>query len=61
MIPMVKVFLYNNLKLYDEIPTAFGNIKLKIEDYNGADNERTQLLERWRDTFHVDFDFSLFM
>ena len=57
----MKVFLYNNLKLYDEIPTAFGNIKLKIDDYNGADGERTQLLEKWRDTFHVDFDFSIFM
>ena len=36
-------------------------IKLKIDDYNGADGERTQLLEKWRDTFHVDFDFSIFM
>lgn len=57
----MKIFLYNNLKMYDEIPTAFGNIKLHIEDYNSAEGDRNQLLDRWRDTFHVDMDYSIFM
>ena len=50
----VKVFLYNTLKLYDGIPTAFGNINLKIDEYQSADNERSSLLNEWRDKFHVD-------
>lgn len=52
----MKVFLYNNLKLYDQLPSAFGNVQLKVEDYNGASGERDQLLEKWRDNFHLDMD-----
>ena len=57
----VKQFLYNTLKLYDGIPTAFGNINLKIEDYQGAEAERNALLENWRDRFHLDMDWEQFM
>ena len=57
----VKMFLYNTLKLYDNIPTAFGNIQLKIEDHQGAESERTALLDKWNDTFHLDMDFEQFM
>lgn len=49
-----KMFLYNNLKYFDGIPTAFGEIKLKIDDYQSAEADRNSLLDRWRDTFHVD-------
>ena len=52
----VKQFLYNTLKLYDGIPTAFGNINLKIDDYQSAESDRNTLLDSWRDTFHVDLD-----
>lgn len=52
----VKTFLYNTLKMYDGIPTAFGQIQLKIESFEAADGERKELLERWRDTFHLDMD-----
>lgn len=57
----MKVFLYNNLKLYDGIPTAFGVINLKIEEYQSADADRTALLEKWRDTYHLDMDWEQFM
>lgn len=57
----VKMFLYNTLKLYDNIATAFGNITLKAEDHQGAEAERTTLLDRWRDTFHLDMDIEQFM
>lgn len=57
----VKVFLYNNLDLFDEMPTAFGNIKLKIEKYQGAEQERSSLLEKWRDTFHLDMGWEEWM
>lgn len=57
----MKIFLYNTLKLYDGIPTAFGNINLKIEEYQAADGERTALLDKWRDTFHLDMDWEEWM
>lgn len=50
----VKMFLYNTLKLYDGIPTAFGEIKLKTEDYQSAEADRTALIKEWTDVFHVD-------
>lgn len=49
-----QVFLYNNLKYYDELPTAFGPNKLRIEDYQGAAAERKQLLAEWDQIFHLD-------
>lgn len=48
-----KIFLYNNLKLYDGITTAFGTINLKVDDYQSADSERTSLLNEWRDRSHL--------
>lgn len=57
----VKQFLYNTLKLYDGIPTAFGNINLKIEDYQSAEADRNALLDKWRDTFHLDMDWVTWM
>ena len=54
----MKVFLYNTLKLYDGIPTAFGQINLKIDDYQSADGDRNTLLDNWRDKFHLDMDYS---
>lgn len=57
----VKMFLYNNLKLYDGIPTAFGNINLKLDEYQSADGDRNTLLERWRDVFHLDMGWEEWM
>lgn len=57
----MKMFLYNTLKLYDGIATAFGNINLKIDEYQGADSERTSLLDRWTDLFHLDMSWEQFM
>jgi len=57
----MKQFLYNTLKLYDNIPTAFGNINLKTDDYQSAESDRNQLLEKWRDTYHVDMDWESWM
>ena len=57
----VKQFLYNTLKLYDGIPTAFGNINLKIDDYQSAEGDRNALLDKWRDSFHLDMQWEKFM
>lgn len=50
----VQIFLYNTLKHYDEIQTAYASINLKIDEWSGAKNERESLLERWKNTFHLD-------
>lgn len=52
----LKMFLYNTLKLYDGIPSAFGNVQLKTEEFQSADAERTALLNQWTDVFHLDLD-----
>lgn len=57
----MKMFLYNNLKLYDKIPTAFGEINLRIDDYSNAEGDRNALLEKWRDVFHLDMQWEEFM
>jgi hypothetical protein len=57
----MKMFLYNTLKMYDNIPTAFGNINLKIDDLQSAEESRNTLLDKWRDTFHLDMDWEQFM
>lgn len=54
----MKIMLLNTLKHYDNVSTAFGTINLKTEDYQSAIGERNELLERWRDTYHVDQEYS---
>lgn len=57
----LKMFLYNTLRHYDGIPSAFGNINLKIDDYNNAESDREALLNEWRDKFHLDMSLEQFM
>lgn len=52
----IKRFLYGAMKHYTEIQTAYGNINLKIDDWANAEQERKDLLERWRDVYHLDVD-----
>lgn len=49
-----KKFLYESLKHYPELNSAYGNIALKIEDWQQADDNRKQLLEQWNNTYHLD-------
>ena len=55
----LKTFLYNNLKYYNELPTAHGTINLKIDDYQSAEGDRKALLEKWDDVYHVDQDWAI--
>lgn len=50
----VKMFCWNTLRHYDELPTAFGTIKVNAQDWQGAEDKRKALLDEWRNTFHVD-------
>lgn len=50
----LKEFLYNTLIMYDELPTAFGSIKINVERWASATADKEALLNDWRDKFHVD-------
>lgn len=47
----IKIFLYNNLKQFDQIDTTFGQISLKIDDWNNADDDRANLISKWDETY----------
>ena len=49
-----KVFLYNNLKHYTSMETAYGHIDLKIDDWSNAEGDKKELLDGWDDTYHLD-------
>lgn len=57
----MKVFLYNTLKMYDGIPTAFGQINIKTDDLAGAEEARNTLLNDWRDRSHLSINNIRFM
>jgi len=46
-----KMALFEILKNYDSINTAFGNLELKIENLEQAEDKRDQLLEVWDQRF----------
>lgn len=47
----IKISLYEILKNYDVVNTAFGNIELKIENLEQAEDKRDALLESWDSKF----------
>jgi hypothetical protein len=50
----IKRFLYNTMKHYGEIQTAYGTINLKIDDWASAEADRKDMLEKWKDLYHMD-------
>ena len=57
----MKEYLFNNLKYWDKIPTAHGELNLRIETWEGATAEKTAMLNQWDDTYHVDESPIIFM
>lgn len=55
----MKIFLFNNLRLYDNLNTPFGSINLRLDDYSNAVGERKEWLEKAEDTFFVDQDYAI--
>lgn len=49
-----KVNLYNNMKYYTELQSAYGTINLRIDDWSNAESERKDLLNTWGETYHLD-------
>ncbi len=52
----VKRFLYNIMKHYTEIQTAYGNFNMKIDDWANAESDRRELIERFKDVYHLEHD-----
>lgn len=52
----VKKYMFDNLKHYDNLTTAYGQLSLRIDDWSGAESERQQLIEKWEQTYHMDLN-----
>lgn len=52
----IKRLLYGALKHYRELQTAHGTISLQIDDWANAESERKELIEHWRDVYHMEAD-----
>lgn len=50
----IKRFLYNTMKHYTELQTAYGNINLRIDEWSNAESDRKDLIEKWRDVYHLE-------
>ena len=48
------MYLYNALKYYSTIQTAYGTLDLKIDNWENAESERNDLLSQWDDNYHLD-------
>lgn len=50
----IKRFLYNILKHYENIETAYGSINLRIDEWSNAEADRKDLLTRWGELYHLE-------
>lgn len=50
----VKENLYPTLKMYNELQTSIGNVNLRLDDWQNAEADRKELLNRWDDNYHLD-------
>ena len=56
----VKDALYQTMKHYTNINTVFGNVDLKLDEWQQAAGDRKQLLDEWENVYHIDqiaFDY----
>lgn len=50
----VKRFLYNSMKHYSELQTAYGTINLRLDEWSNAESERKDMIEKMRDLYHLE-------
>ena len=50
----VRRTLYNNLKYWEELQTAAGSFRLRIDDFQDAENQRNELLDNWNESHHLE-------
>lgn len=51
----IKRFLYANLKHMDKIETSYGTVDLHIEDWSSAEQDRREIINRFKQDFHLRF------
>lgn len=51
-----KVYLYNTLKHYDNIETVLGTIQLHIDEWSGAEQDRLNKIQEWKQNYHLEQD-----
>lgn len=50
----VKDALYQTMKHSNDIPSAYGNISMKLDEWQQAASDRKALLDEWKNTYHMD-------
>lgn len=50
----VKDMLYQTMKHYNEIQTAYGTIQMKLDDWQNAADQRKQLVDDWANLYQMD-------
>lgn len=50
----IKRFLFNAMRNYDEIQTAYGTYKLRTDEWSSAESDRNELLREWDEVFHLE-------
>ena len=50
----VKWAMYGLMKHHNNIQTSYGNIEMKIDDWQNASEERKSLLQDWDEKYHLD-------
>lgn len=50
----IKDALYQVMKHYSNINTVYGNIDMKLDEWQQASADRKQLLDEWDNTYHID-------
>lgn len=51
----VKAGLYPTIKHYEGLDTVYGRIELKLDNWANAEEERNQLIEKWDESYLLDF------
>ena len=46
--------LYQTMKHYNEIQTAYGTIQMKLADWQNAADQRKQLVDDWANLYQMD-------
>lgn len=52
----IKRFLYNIMKHYNEIQTAYGTLNMRIDEWSNAESDRKDLIEKWKDVYHLEHE-----
>lgn len=50
----VQDMLYQSMKHYDNLQTVYGNIQIRMDEWQQAASDRKTLLEKWENLYHID-------